>query len=523
MSNDLGDLSNVRIQILILVAALVVISARLFPKLQNSLPQAVKISNHILVGLGVFALLLYVNFHPFSPKPHLHDLFHYQIGSKYFPELGYTRLYACTAKAEAERDDPSARMEAYNSYIRDLSTGENKGLVSARPYLSDDAFCKSHFSASRWNAFKSDIGFFHARSGINAWNKMQRDHGFNAPPVWMLMGGLISNMIPLSDSALMGVTLIDIALLFGSVACLAWAFGLPTTAFAVIVGTVSMESWMLVGGGMLRFDWLFMAILSVCAMKRGYYVLAGAALGYAAMLRIFPAVFALGPFVGLLYAIYKQRYDLKVAYGKFFGGVVVSVAVLMASSVSVYGVAAYKEFTGNTHRMSNIFNVNAVGLKTVLTYAYDASGYDASVRGGDNNSHEALIEARKKVVPIYVVMVAIALLFFIPAAVSCEPWQAIALGALFTPFMWNELSNYYYLLLIIWATLFAANWKVAFPLLGIGIATKIAWVSGMINLPFYFFMFSAAVCIAALVIWWQINPRPLFWRQALSRINTRKT
>jgi hypothetical protein len=35
---------------------------------------------------------------------HRWEQFHYFLGAKYFPELGYTRLYQCTAVAEAEQD-----------------------------------------------------------------------------------------------------------------------------------------------------------------------------------------------------------------------------------------------------------------------------------------------------------------------------------------------------------------------------------------------------------------------------------
>ncbi len=507
--NDLfSDLTMVLIKIVILVAAFGVISARLFPKVANT--QMGKASNHILMALGVFALLAYVNFQPFTPKPHYQDSFHYYIGSKYFPELGYTRLYACTTRAGAESNNPSERSMAYYRYVRDLSLDKDNGLVPGGRYYSDDVFCKSHFSAPRWEAFKSDIEFFHDRNGVNKyglnmWEEIHKDHGFNASPAWTLVGGFLSNIIPLSDSALTGIALIDIAFLFGSIACLAWAFGLPTAALAVIVGTASIETWGYIGGSMLRFDWLFMAILSVCALKRGHYVLAGAALGYAAMMRLFPAVFALGPFFGLLYAIYKRQHTLKAAYGKFFGGMVISVAILAASAVSVYGTSAYKDFFSNTSRMSNTLSVNTVGLQNVLTTAYDSS-----IRHGRKGWNTAIIEARQKVVPIYVLVVAIALLLFIPAAISCEPWQAVAFGALFTPFMWTELSHYYYLFLMVVATLFAANWKVALPLLGIGIAIKIGWafrMYEMIDILSYYFIFSTVVCIGAMAIWWQAKTR----------------
>ena len=512
-------------QLAILVVALGVISVRLFPKLHLGGVQPVKTSNSILVGLGALALLNFINF-SLVPKPHYNDTFHYYIGSKYFPEIGYTRLYACVVRADAESDDFAVRTKAYYDNIKDLRIGEvTDNIVPARTYYFDDNYCKARFSPVRWDAFKNDVEFFRSRIGNARWMHVKLDNGFNPPPVWTLAGGFLSNLIPLSDSAITGITLIDVTLLFGSVACLAWAFGLPTAAFAVIVGTTSTPySWDWIGGSMLRLDWFFMAILAVCAMKRGYYVIAGAALGYAASLRLFPAVIALAPFVGLLYAIYKRQYDLKAAYGKFFCGMVFSSIALVAAATAVYGVAADKEFFDNTRRHSAAIATNNVGIRQVLTYSIGEKWLTKNRFTYDEirDKSKTINEMRAKVMPIYVAVAAIALLLLIPAVMSGGAWQAIALGALFIPFMWSELSNYYYLFLTIVGTLFAVNWKVAFPLLGIGIATKIGLLLGMA--PFNSTaLFSVAICIAALSVWWQVNSLPHFWRQALSSLATRKT
>ena len=526
------------IKFAILVATLAVISVGFYLKKQNSEPRPVRICNFILAGLGAIALLSYVNFKPFTSQPHYWDMFHYYIGSKYFPEIGYTRLYACVVRAEAESDDPSVRAQAYGRSIRDLKTNE---MVPARSFFLDDTFCKARFSTLRWDGFKKDIEYFHsmfsrARNGNFRWNQAQADHGFNPSPIWVLAGGFISNLIPLSDSALKGITLIDILLLIGSATCLAWAFGLPTASFAVIMCTTSAGAdWSWMGGSLLRIDWFFMAILSVCAMKRGHYALAGAALGYAAALRVFPAVFALGPFVGLLYAIYKRQHDLKVGYGKFFVGMVVSVTILAASATAVYGGESLRAFLDNTQKHAAGISTNNVGLRAVLTYNLDTALREKPLdfnigdpyRTGAENPRTdyrswvaAKIEAKQKAVPIYIAVVAISLLFFVPAVASGGYWQAIALGATFVPFVWSELSSYYYIFLMVVATLFAANQKVAFPLLGIGIVTGVGRLSGMWEYEISA-LSSAAYCIGFFAVWWQLNSHPLFWRQIISSFTNR--
>lgn len=508
------------IKLVILVAVLVVISVGLYLAKRHGETRLAKAGDYVLVGLAGLSLMNYFHFMPFSSQPHYPDMFHYYIGSKYFPEIGYTRLYACVVRAEAESDDFSVRAKAHERNVRNLKTNN---IVPARLYFFDDTFCKAHFSAPRWNDFKDDVSFFHSRME-NKWDAALLDHGFNPSPIWGLAGGFVSNSIPLSDQALMGIKLIDVALLFGSAACLAWAFGLPTAAFAVIAFTaLAAVDWAWCGRSLLRFDWFFLAVLSVSAMKRGYHILAGLALGYAAGLRIFPAVFMIGPFVGLLYAGYRRQYDLKMAYGKFFGGLFLSVAVLAVSVSAVYGVESMRAFLDNSKKHSAVIAANNVGLRTVLTYNPDTSERKTFDRRSSDPLaawRAAKVEARQKVGLIYAAAVAVALLFFIPAVMSGGAWQAVALGASFVPFAWIELSNYYYVFLAVTATFFSVNRKVAFPLLGIGIESAIGELSPYMWEDEIFALFSAATCIGFLVVWWQVNSRHGAYPGSKLRIQT---
>ena len=60
--------------------------------------------NWLLAALGLFGALCWWNlgqFH-FPGFPHVSEITHYYLGAKYFPELDYTRLYACVAVADQE-------------------------------------------------------------------------------------------------------------------------------------------------------------------------------------------------------------------------------------------------------------------------------------------------------------------------------------------------------------------------------------------------------------------------------------
>lgn len=513
----------------ILTATLIVISVGLYLNKRGGERRHATLTNATLAVLGAVALLSYVNFKPLATQPNNWDLFHYYVGSKYFQEIGYTRLYACVARAEAESDDEAVSHAAKRRTIRDLETNE---LVASRNYFFSENYCKERFSAARWESFKSDIGFFRDRLQ-DLWELAQIDHGFNPSPVWILAGGLASGAVALSDNAITGLVLLDVILLLGSVALIAWAFGLPTAAFAAIASTASGGiDWSWAGGGMLRLDWFFMAVLSVCAMKREHYLLAGAALGYAAALRVFPAIFALGPFIGLLYAMIKRQREQKIAYGKFFAGMALSSAVLVAAVAALYGTDSLRAFADNTRKHSAVVSTNNVGLRTVLTYRPDTAVRNSiDVQAREAHLYwkweEAKAEAKKNVVPAYLAVVAVCLPLFVLAVVSGGTWQSVALGATFIPFAWSEMSNYYYLFLLVVATLFSADRKVAFPLLGIGIVTGIGKLFEIdinryfeqpaligkipgIGLDEIYTLFSAAVCVGFPVVWWLLGARAIF-------------
>src|SRR5207244_9712263 len=53
-----------------------------------------------------------------------------------------------------------------------------------------------HFTPERWAAFKKDIAFFRARVNDKRWEEIHHDHGYNASPVWTLLGYVITNSGP---------------------------------------------------------------------------------------------------------------------------------------------------------------------------------------------------------------------------------------------------------------------------------------------------------------------------------------
>ena len=61
-----------------------------------------RLRDALLGTLAALSALCWSNFFQFHYSQYFHpsDLYHYYVGAKYFPELGYTKLYECTAAAD---------------------------------------------------------------------------------------------------------------------------------------------------------------------------------------------------------------------------------------------------------------------------------------------------------------------------------------------------------------------------------------------------------------------------------------
>src|SRR5215475_7382053 len=115
-----------------------------------------RVADGLLAFLGALAAACWWNLGSFHHPGfgHASETYHYLVGAKYFPELGYANLYRCTAIADAES---GRRAEALARHARDLHTNL---LVPVAELLRDPERCKDHFSPARWRAFRRDVAFF---------------------------------------------------------------------------------------------------------------------------------------------------------------------------------------------------------------------------------------------------------------------------------------------------------------------------------------------------------------------------
>jgi hypothetical protein len=236
-----------------------------------------------VVILVVLAAAGFVNFGFFHvvqrQQIHYWDAFHYFVGAKYLPELGYTRLYEATYVAGRELG-AFAGIER----IRDLPTYQARDTRSI-----DAAGVRARFTDARWRAFKQDLLFFGPK--IPDWRRLFMDHGYNDPPPRALLLHALVRWVPATPLTLAGVTSLDYVFIAG-------ALGLAIHAFGPLAGGLAAASLLLsffgrfdyIGGSVLRWDWIAALIAGAAAFARGAGAAAGLLFAYAAAARLFPAL-----------------------------------------------------------------------------------------------------------------------------------------------------------------------------------------------------------------------------------------
>ncbi|HMI85439.1 MAG TPA: hypothetical protein VK550_15190 [Polyangiaceae bacterium] len=318
------------------------------------------------LALAVMSLAAYFSFGDvgYADFYHRHEFFHYYLGSKYPRELGYKRLYLCTAVAQTELGQGN---EVRARKIMDLAVDR---IVPGRTALEHPDECRSRFTPERWDAFKSDVRFLRQSSNLEYWNGMQTDHGYNPPPVWTALGHFWSSMHAPSLAYFKFLASLDLMFWVGIFAAIGWAFGWRVFCVAAIFfGCQVPGEYFWTGGAFRRQDWLFGLVLSACLVRKRYYALGGAALAYSTLLRVFPGVLLAGWAVVVGTHAWKHKRWAPHHVRLIMGGVAAAV-VLVSLSIGVAGWRAYPEFYQHIQLHKQTPVTNNMGLETLLSHSY---------------------------------------------------------------------------------------------------------------------------------------------------------
>jgi len=460
------DLSPERIQILLqwvkLIASLLALAGALLldrRAKQGGFPFRMRRG---LAAAGCCGLLLWADEPAAGVRPAAHswDIAHYLLGARYFPELGYTGLYGCIARADIENGhgDEVAAREA-----RDLADNRLRPATE----LARTADCAERFSPDRWQSFRADVEAlrpFVTSIGEHRWAAFQRDHGFNASPVWLLLarpmadalsppGSPRPELLPLADLALLGV------------AWLAVADSFPLHATAVAMGYFGLDElsrygW--VNGSFLRQDWLFLLLVGLVLLRRNRPGSAGASLVASALLRLFPGLVLAG--IATVLALRARtgatedlRREASRELRRVATGAMVAAAVLvpLATRCAGRGWRVWVEFAENTAKHAETPLRNHVGWAALL----GAEGEDATkervVRiaarerlpfteaNAEVAWSKAHREAFREKLPLFFLALAIAVFLYFRAVREAPAWMCGCAALLLLPFA-ADLTCYYY-------------------------------------------------------------------------------
>ena len=437
------------------------------------------LSMALLAAMAAFSVLTFYNFgHPqfydaAQRKPtyvHTWDMRVYFPAVKYVHELGYDGVYLASVKAYAEERLGDSLDPIGDIRLRDLRDYEMRTVRE----LSDEIHAvKDRFTPERWDEFRRDMSYFWKAMGRSAYLDSLRDHGGNATPAWLLPAYWIFRTADASESTFLWTALLDplLLLLFFLVA---WrSFGLQTALVCMVAyGATSVyqfgSNW---GGSTLRSDWMVLIGLGVCALKSRHLMLAGMLLGWAAMIRAFPALalaFLAVP-VGwkLIEALRasptegesKRAWAELVPLFKIGAGVVVIVIALGALSTSTFGWdKSWGAWSQKISMHANRPNVNHLGLTALVSFDPDNLWHNLRKRGENPElwgprTAQTMKDRRWIIIAGMILYTALAVL----ACRGLRLSDAAVVGTMMIP-IYLYPSNYYLHILFVWPLMLAA-WR----------------------------------------------------------------
>jgi hypothetical protein len=385
----------------------------------------------IFVVLGA-ALISYPNFgflHPYNFRPiHYWDAYHYFMGAKYLPELGYFKLYEATYVAGRELG-----VFAEVTHIRDLPTHLGRWVTSI-----DAPAIRARFAPERWEAFKRDLAFLEPR--VPYWSAFFLDHGYNDPPPRALLLHLLVRSVPANRVTFGLLTSIDYVLMAIAFGVVRWTFGtIPASLTFAFLALSFFGRFDFIGGSILRWDWMAALLIGVGVFARGHGQLAGLLFAYATLARIFPVLF----FVPLVIKWLQERRagaPVRTLTYCLAWGIGAVIAVTLGLGVMGTRLPVIFEYIPRMELHSASSSTNRVGLGPLLI---SSSALWIVNPDGSTSLDEASLPAARPAPYTLPLISAIYLLAALPLILRARPLQSLMYAI---PLIYCALSlaSYYY-------------------------------------------------------------------------------
>ena len=260
-----------------------------------------------LIVLTVLATINYnrAGFKSITKRIDNYDLIHYYINSKYFSELGYFDLYP--AAMVVNEDNPDSRFNNGSQYMAQNAAGH--GFMPIRHALArGKQVRKEKFTPERWASFEHDFLVLQRDyKGFEGWwRTMIQDHGFNGTPAWAMFARVFSSWVPIEWVKVL--CLMDLGLLIAATGMVAWAYGSNTAMWAwfFLMTSYSLR-WPTISWAFLRYDYVAALMMATALIKGGRPFWGGVMGGWAAVSRLFPAMWLFGPACKGILGLFKRK------------------------------------------------------------------------------------------------------------------------------------------------------------------------------------------------------------------------
>lgn len=307
------------------------------------------------------------------------DVTYYYLNSKYFDELGYSELYPAMLLADEEAGN---HLRSINTY-RDLYT--YREVPRDKIY---DSEVKYEFSRQRWQQFKNDVDYLVSHNISGGWSYFFIDHGYNAPPTWTIIGGTLSNLVPVE--LLKWITSIDLVLVVIMFVVIFKVFGINALIYSLLFFVITFSGrWPILGQALLRFDWLAALVVAMAMLKKERHGLAGGLIMYAALSRIFPVLFFIPYGFYILFKVIKEKRIDKFGYSFMLGAGTVFL-FLVITALLFLGWPSFTESAETLHRHSHTYSSHRVGLADAIFFRFETTREEMAAYGGIPGKKEAI-------------------------------------------------------------------------------------------------------------------------------------
>ncbi|MCK5379542.1 MAG: hypothetical protein KAJ78_09055, partial [Acidobacteria bacterium] len=262
--------------------------------------------------------------------------FHFFLGSKYLPELGYDGLYVATLIAIDDRY-PGAIVD---TEVRDLM---NFDMNTAILYFGEREAIKSRFTPARWAEFDRDVHFLSVYYRLPMVRILQ-DHGNTGSPAWAMAARIFTEPFEAGPKVLDAISFLDSILLLGMFGAVWKAFGYRGMCIGLIVAMLTPRGYLFLGGSILRLDWLFALGMAMSFLKLKRYKTSGAFLAWAIASKPFCALFAVALGFRFLWAAWKARKIVKNHVAFVLSSVVALILIVLLSSVTLGGFGIWTDY-----------------------------------------------------------------------------------------------------------------------------------------------------------------------------------